>query len=242
MSFIISVYLREGIVMAADSRLTLTIDSKQAELLPPTKISVPSTDSNNKLFVSKTGIGIATYGAAGIGAEPLASVIDEFLESSVVDPALGPEEVARALLQKLRAFPNQPDSFFHVCGYKTEEGRRVQHVWSVSVRADSVSRVNSTGVPGAAWGGESETMSRLFGSMFTQPIPGRFEPLPATPLAWEFFTLQDGIDFAAFAVRATINFIRFLPRPQTVGGPIDVLLIRPTESRWISVKTLKFPT
>jgi hypothetical protein len=50
--------------------------------------------------------------------------------------------------------------------------------------------------------------------------------------------VQDAIDFAIYAVRATIDTMRFEARPKNVGGPIDVLLITPQGSRWIQRKEL----
>ena len=226
--------------MAADSRLTLTTQLQQQPNLIPTQVYVPSTDSNRKLFVSETGIGIATFGAAGVGAEPIADMIESFMREYVTDSNLGPDEVAKSLLAYFTAMQNPPDTHFHIAGYKTEGTQRIQHVWNVSIAAGLVTQVNPNGNHGASWGGEAETMSRLFGEMFRQRAVDQFEPLPSTIVAWDWFTLQDAIDFAAFAVRSTINFIRFLPRPQTVGGPIDVLLIRPTGHKWIRKKELHF--
>lgn len=237
MSFVITVYVREGIVMAADSRLTLTTQLQQQNLIPM-QISVPSTDSNQKVFVSTTGIGISTFGDAGVGTAPIGDVIERFLREQVTDASLGPEDVARSLLAHLASSPTPPNCQLHVAGYKTEGASRVQQVWNVGVAANAVNRANPNNTYGAIWGGEAETMSRLFGQLFRQTTPGQFEPLPTTVLAWEWFTFQDAIDFSTFAVRATTNFIRFLPRPQTVGGPIDVLLIRPNGHRWLNKKQL----
>lgn len=61
-----------------------------------------------------------------------------------------------------------------------------------------------------------------------------FKQMPHFQIPWQFFTLQDAIDFAVYAIRTTIDSVRFLPRPKTVGGPIDVLVIRPHESEWIT--------
>ena len=63
--------------------------------------------------------------------------------------------------------------------------------------------------------------------------------LPHFGIPFKFFTLQDAIDFAIFAVRSTIDAIRFQPRPKTVGGPIDVLVIKPEEAFWVQRKKLK---
>ncbi|HEY3931194.1 MAG TPA: hypothetical protein VGM58_02375 [Verrucomicrobiae bacterium] len=40
-------------------------------------------------------------------------------------------------------------------------------------------------------------------------------------------------------IRATADTMRFQIRGKTVGGPIDVLVIKPTEAFWISRKTLQ---
>ena len=50
--------------------------------------------------------------------------------------------------------------------------------------------------------------------------------------------VQDAIDFAIYAVRTTIDTMRFEARPKNVGGPIDVLLITAQGSRWIQRKEL----
>jgi hypothetical protein len=39
--------------------------------------------------------------------------------------------------------------------------------------------------------------------------------------------LQDAIDFGVYAVKTTIDTMRFQQKEKTVGGPIDVLVIQP---------------
>jgi hypothetical protein len=62
--------------------------------------------------------------------------------------------------------------------------------------------------------------------------------LPSNPIPWQFFTLQDAIDFASYAIRTTIDTMRFQARPKTVDGPIDILVLKPVEATWISQKIL----
>ncbi len=50
--------------------------------------------------------------------------------------------------------------------------------------------------------------------------------------------IQDAIDFSIYAIKTTIDTMRFQARPKTVGGPIDVLLITPEGARWIRRKEL----
>ena len=40
-------------------------------------------------------------------------------------------------------------------------------------------------------------------------------------------TLQDAVDFGVYAVKTTIDTMRFQQKEKTVGGPIDVLVIQP---------------
>jgi hypothetical protein len=67
---------------------------------------------------------------------------------------------------------------------------------------------------------------------------GNFNQVPYYHIPWGFFTLQDAIDYAIYAVRATIDSIRFQPRAKTVGGPIDVLVIKPDGAFWVQKKEL----
>jgi len=57
-------------------------------------------------------------------------------------------------------------------------------------------------------------------------------------LAYRFFTLQDAIDFAVYGIHTTINTMRFQMRVKSVGGPIDVLVIKPDEAFWVQRKEL----
>ena len=65
--------------------------------------------------------------------------------------------------------------------------------------------------------------------------------LPMFPVPFEFFTLQDAIDFAFFGIRSTIETLRFQAREKTVGGPVDVLVITPGSAQWIAKKELSIP-
>jgi hypothetical protein len=54
--------------------------------------------------------------------------------------------------------------------------------------------------------------------------------------------LQDAIDFAIYAVKVTRDTMRFLAKIKTVGGPVDVLIIKPGQgpgrAAWIQRKDL----
>src|SRR5215210_6943317 len=98
MSFVITLYVRAGIVMASDSRLTLT----QNVLLPPPpmqqpdplqqpdpqqgdaqtaltvvqQVAVGQTDSTYKTFLTPRDVGISTFGDAEIQGIPITGYIE----------------------------------------------------------------------------------------------------------------------------------------------------------------------
>jgi 20S proteasome alpha/beta subunit len=220
--------------MAADSRLTLEFPLAQAGGTPKYH-SVPSSDSTYKVFLAPNRIGISAFGVASVGTTPIAPLVEAFAAKELEVAAKSPEEVANALLQHFRKMTGPPASRFHVAGYKDAE----QQVFDVDVAGNAVKQVNTAG-PGAAWGGEADALSRLLWKVGALDQDGHLtNELPLFGVAFQHFTLQDAIDFAVYAIRTTADTMRFQMRPQTVGGPIDALIIRPSEARWLRRKELR---
>ena len=80
MSLVVSVYVREGIVMAADSRLTLNTEARQPDKTV-VNLAVGQSDSNYKLFLAPGNVGISTYGAADIAGVPIAGYVESLSRS-----------------------------------------------------------------------------------------------------------------------------------------------------------------
>jgi len=239
MSLVITVYVREGMVMAADSRLTLNTQQKQGEATT-VNLAVGQSDSNCKLFLSPPGVGISTFGAADIKGVPIAGYVESFISGQLKDEQFPVEEVASRLLQYFAALDPVPQAQFHVAGYSNADDQAEQQVWHVNVAASSCSRLNPPGEQGASWGGEADILARLVQPVAQIGTGDKIEQrFPYYQIQWGFFTLQDAIDFAVFAVRSTIDAIRFQPRAKTVGGPIDVLVIKPAGATWIQRKQLR---
>ena len=59
------------------------------------------------------------------------------------------------------------------------------------------------------------------------------------PISFEYFTLQDAVDFARYAVETTIQTMHFKNVVETVGGEVDILVITPDETRWLQKAELK---
>lgn len=237
MSFVITMYVREGIVLASDSRLTLNASTQQGAN-QVVQMAVGQSDSNYKTFLANR-IGISTFGAAEVQGVPLAGYIESFMQEHVVGRSVEVDDVPKMLLDYFARFQPAPATQFHVAGYARNAATAVQRVWDVNVASGTVNLLNAQGLPGASWGGEGDILQRLILPMASLNLAGAQESvLPQHYIPWQFFTMQDAVDFCIFAVRSTIDAIRFQPRPKTVGGPIDVLVIKPNEAVWVQRKEL----
>jgi len=236
MSFVITLFVREGIVMASDSRMTLDRQQQSG----PNQImhlAVSQSDSNYKTFLMPTNVGISTYGAASINGVPIGGFVESFMHEIVGPQSMAADEVAQELVKHFGAMDPKPRTQFHVAGYVRNETGPEQHLWHVNIESGEVKRLNDPGVQGATWGGESDILTRLINPLAEVDAAGAVKAtLPYYQIPWGFFTLQDAVDFAVFAVRSTSEAIRFQPRPKTVGGPIDILVLKPTSAEWIQRK------
>ncbi len=242
MSLIISVYVREGIVMAADSRLTLTIPRTLPGGQPHT-LSLATSDSAKKLFLAPGNVGIATCGAADIAGVPIAGFVESFIVEKLKGQSLPAEQVANDLKTYLTGLGVRPGTVFHVAGYAQTTTGLDQTVFFVDPAVGPVTRLNPVNQQGANWGGEIDVLQRLLNEVaLVQPGGQPPAPLPYFGVPFEFFTLQDAIDFAVFGIRSTIETLRFQAREKTVGGPVDVLVVTPDSAKWIRQKQLAVET
>jgi hypothetical protein len=232
MSFVITIFVREGIVMTSDSRLTLnsTIKEDEHQIV---KMSVGLSDSNYKTFLAPNNIGISNCGAADIKGVPIAGYIESFIEEKIANREIDVDEVPDELLNYFRQFDPIPNTKFIVAGYKKENNQIQQQIWITDIIENNFETINPKGRQGAYWSGVSDILQRLIGNVAILNNDKEIvQVLPRFNIPWEFFTLQDAIDFCIFATRTTIDAIHFQPRPKTVGGPIDILVIKPGEAFW----------
>jgi hypothetical protein len=256
LTFIITVYVNEGIVMASDSRLTLSrtlvntnaFKAQQSEVL----MDIVQSDANFKLFLAPNGVGISTCGDASVNGEPLAGYIEAFMDEAIAQVFNAPiegddvvegtevDKVAEQLLEYFKKLPGPPDTAFHVAGYKTEGTKRVAQIWRVAVKSGEKTLINANGEKGVLWDGEGDVMYRLMQPVYRKDSKGEYVSMDNPEIAFTYFTIQDAIDFAVYATRTTVETIRFIAtRSKTVGGPIDVLVIKPRDSFWVQHKKLQ---
>ena len=149
MSIMCCIYVPEGIVMAADSRLTRTKTTNTIDI--PAKDDVPAktlvfqttyTSSDNAqkvLLIRKTGTGVSFCGDAMIGGVTVADFVRKFEIEKVCETDTT-EDIANKLVQ----YYSGNGTHFFVCGYNNDVPY-VYDVFNKSVRRTNISLQSKEG-------------------------------------------------------------------------------------------------
>ena len=215
MSVIATVYIPEGIIMAADSRVTGSFRHSDSKIIDRFTLS----DNGQKVFLlADKRVGISACGEAEIGSQTIADFIREF-EIMHVSKEDTVETIASHLLEFVHEKKKNASVRFHVAGYDGDE----QRVFEVS---DSVSRLNINNAYAASWSGDISHLTDLMNGK----TPMIFD--------WNHMYLKDGIELAEFMIDVNCKAQRFSLGVATCGGPIDILLITKDQARWVKHKIL----
>jgi hypothetical protein len=205
MSIITCVYVPEGIVMSADSRLTVSKDYGNGRA----EICILS-DNSQKLFkLTKAPIGISSCGEIILNQKMISDFLRLF-EIEKVNEGDNVEQIARKLNEYAQSFLAANRVEFLIAGY-FEDKPYVYHLCNGQI----VQKNNNNGklFYGASWRGETLATYKLFSGE------------PQTRLCFDLMPLRDAIDFSEFIVELTIKYQRFEDNSATCGGPIDTLVI-----------------
>lgn len=236
MSFIITTYCNEGIVMAADSRVTYNTKNKDENGNIIESIGINYSDNVNKLFLTSNGIGISSCGDASVAnnktkvLEPISGHIEKIINEKLSNND-NVDDVIEKIVKYFKEFENIPYASFHIAGYDENFNRKIVRFYLGTNKRE----VLGTEIAGSSWDGETMYFSKLINQ--TSINNGEYI-FPQMDIPFQFFNLQDCIDFSKYAVDITIKTMRFDSVVKTVGGNIDILVIKPKESIWVSKKTL----
>ncbi len=236
MSFLIAVHVNEGIVLASDRRTTYT-NTQSVNGIRVEKIGIHTTNSTDKTFTCPNGTGISTCGDATLLGKPITGFIKDMIRSRI-DKNCDVESVPGIIVDCFNQLPYVPNTSFIVAGYQdTHEGKK-QRIYIVRVKTREINPINTSN-QGASWEGEILPLTRLLQNVAVKNGDGTYADLPFEEILWEYFTLQDAIDFARYAVETTIQTMRFKNVVETVGGDVDILVITPDETKWLQKAELK---
>jgi hypothetical protein len=235
MSLVVTVYVPSGIVMAADSRMTVfrTEDREESGQKLRVQQQLVLSDSAYKIVRLRTvPAGIGVYDSGIIDNQPVESHVRRFEEEALttVDDV---NAVAQKFLEYFQSNHKGVGLGFHVAGYKLEGKASVPYVLvGHTTRETQIRRVNATEKDELQYGvvraGDVLVANRL--------IDANSLPLFAA------MPLQEAIDYAIHLIRTTIDTLRFEPRFPTVGGPIDVIVVQPEGMHWVQRKELRGET
>lgn len=254
MSLGVAIKAPEGIVLAAESRVTLGAQG-------PAGLAIQVNFDNVTKLLSLSQphhyVGIVTYGQAVIGLRNAQSYMPEF-EAELGEERLTVEEYARRLSDffsarweeaaNLGQVPRPytgPNMVFLVGGY--DPGEAYGHVFELAVpgRPEVSERNAGVGQFGITWGGQREIVDRLIKGYDERMLPALQQALSLEPdqmqrvgQAFRQFELvlpilamplQDVVDLAIFMIRTTITAQSLAATVRGCGGPIDVATVTRSE-------------
>jgi hypothetical protein len=242
----------EGLVLAADSRVTLTFQHTGPAPGAKTTTMNAFYDNATKLLrcQGQDYVAAITYGLGALGStEPRTahSFLPEF-ETTLGDKRLSVVEFATKLgqfygdqYQKL--MPNAPaglDMYFLIAGYN--DGEVYGKVYEVIVPRRLQPIEQSQNSFGVSWGGQQAIVSRILNSydqLFMNEIKKKFtisdadmsqavleaSALHSLKIPYQFLPLQDCVDLSILLVKTTSQLMQYTTDVRGVGGAVDVVTI-----------------
>jgi hypothetical protein len=247
----------EGMVLGADSRVTLTLSAVPGGAAAP--MLIPATYDNAIKLLKVAGqdfVAAITYGVGAIGqASPRTahSFLPEFeAELSQQPHRLSVEDFATRLgeffhRQWQATMPEGVqigDMVFLIAGYNENEA--YGHVYQLMVPSAPVPVEQNLNEFGLTYGGQTEITERILNGidrLTIQLISTQLnlatsvaDPLfimarqnQALKIPYPFLPLQDCVDLTILLIHTTSRLMRFTTDIRGVGGPIDVATITRTE-------------
>ena len=265
MTICVSVSVAEGLVLAADSAVTL---QGQVKTSGGTANGVlQQFNFANKVTRFKDyPIGIMSWGSASISDRSIQSLVMEFEHTyQSVEEWTKPFtvlDVAHDLLQFMKNRYNnaytdtkqQPALGMFVGGYPQNEFFADAYTceFPKKVGWSQVRPKTPDGRPsfGANWFGQTGPLLRLIKGYDPQGLSELIkrgadkaivqkwvdDSISEFPLIFDGMPLQDAIDFASYATQVVTGAFRFGVGPPLCGGDVDIAVITPTTFRWAQRK------
>jgi len=256
----------EGVVLAADSRVTLTtIETPVAGKEIHRNVNF---DNATKMLIFREPnefVGAVTFGDAVIGTtasdlRTIASYLPEFEVTLAGGSRLSIKEFSEKLSEffltqwnaKMAAAPVSTGIMFVVAGY--DEGAAYGSEFSFNIPNTPAPVEVSANDFGVSWGGQGEICDRIVngfdGRLKAGLIKALGVPITKMPaldaelakgnlgIPYQFLPLQDCIDLAVFLIRTTSMAQNLSVGLRGVGGEVDVTVITPEGRKIIKQKGL----
>ncbi len=142
MSLIVTVYVPSGILMASDSRQTISVQKTdpQGNMSPP--IPIVSSDFAYKTFLlDRQQVGISNFGEAFLGRIPTDAHLKQF-EEEILSDRDDVESVASKMLNFFKSKFPEADTSFHIAGYKKRGKISEPYIYHVNIKRSELMRLN----------------------------------------------------------------------------------------------------
>jgi len=244
----------EGIVLAADSRVTLTA---QLQPQPGQTLLLPSTFDNATKLLKVAGqdyVGAVCYGLAAIGVRSPRTIhsylpeFEEYIKNQDITDRIGVEPFCQKLSDFFMSKWNGEmpptyqgeDIVLLIGGF--DIGAPYGRIFEVKIPSSPIPHELLASDFGAAWGGQRELTDRLLQG-YDPNLPGIVQKILqidasqtitleqslkqqlSINIPYQFLPLQDCVDLSIFLIRATIMIQKWQVGIRGVGGMIDAATI-----------------
>lgn len=264
MTICVSVRIPEGLVLAADSMVSLegTVDTPQGK---QTGIYQTFEFANKVTQFKDYPIGLMSWGIASISDRSIQSLIMEFEHDYLPlekNKSYTVKKIADDLLEELRKkyearYPTsgqQPPMGLYIGGYSARQFFSDQYEYEFPRSSDwkTVRENKPDGSPsfGANWFGQADPLRRLIKGYTARALEELVrrgadkaivqkwvdDNVPELPLIFDGMPIQDAVDFANYAAQVTIGCFRFAGGPPICGGDVDIAVITPAAFHWAQRK------
>ena len=233
MTLIVATQCPEGIALAADSKCTVSRTWMDSEARVVKREISGFVTNSQKMVLTDNNVGIAFRGGLIMKGRPMVLFLSDYFKAH---PGLNARQVAEEIGRLYREDTSVVDAEALVAGYMP--GRGCRKPWVFDVTSAQPDRVRQMRKPGIVWAGQSDTVDRIFGKGMTIRDGRRKVQIPEYPFLFADFSLQDAVDLSVLCIEMTYRTMRFQDREQTVGPPIDVLVITQDGGRWFRKKDI----
>jgi hypothetical protein len=250
MSLGVAILGPEGVVLAADSRITLAAERPGA---PPLPVNFDTATKLLSFSKPHNYVGAVTYGTAVIALRSAHSLVPEFEVKLEAEKRLPVKEFADRLskfflAQWQRVIPEDydgPSMMFIVGGFDPQAAYGRVFLIDIPNNPEPVERNPGETEFGMTWGGQLQIASRIIHGYdpmvlsivreelgleeeHVQRLRDAFKENLEFSIPYQVLPLQDCVNLATFMIDSTISAQNLAVGVRGVGGPIDIAVIRRT--------------
>ena len=214
MSFILSLTIDGGIVMAADNTMSVKLNK-----------GWHVSNEYRKLYITSHNMGISCGGdtetKSGIS---ILQLLNQFISNINILTHDTPLKVSQSLLDFVRCFDAESNFTFHLSGYEIKNNIAAPQIIRIRTCKNDITLCNKNpNVPFAAWDAADET-------------PAVFIKNAHKYNFWD--SLETATRFINFVFKACSDTIKRIEGAGIIGAKPDILAIYPFSYEWVNLNEL----